>query len=254
MLREAGRRAALVAGELSKRTTLARQPQPDGVTGPPVRLMLSEIAEFVRRSNKAVHGELALHPQPVMLLPGFAAHPSRMKRMGDSLERAGHEVFDWGLGFNMGPTAENFSYLMRRVRKIAREHDQPVALVGWSLGGLFAREIARRQPEAVGRVITMGTPFSHDPRANNVWRAYQFLTGHPVDSPPIDCDDFSIKPPVTTIALWSARDGVIHPRAACGRKGERDRAVPVRCTHLGFSGDPRVITEVIRQLDWIPGD
>ena len=131
---------------------------------------------------------------------------------------------------------------------MSREYGAPMALIGWSLGGLFAREIARRQPEQISRVITMGTPFSGDPRANNAWRAYQAITGHPVDQPPIECE-LAVKPPVPTIALWSPRDGVIQPRSAAGWPGERDRAVALRCTHLGFPRRPEAIAEVLRQLD-----
>jgi pimeloyl-ACP methyl ester carboxylesterase len=125
-----------------------------------------------------------------------------------------------------------------------------VALIGWSLGGLYAREIARRQPETVSKVITMGTPFSGDRRANNAWRAYQLITGHPVDQPPEECDFLAAKPPVPTIALWSPRDGLIAPRSAAGWPGERDRAVAMRCNHLDFASDPATILEVLRQLDW----
>lgn len=184
-----------------------------------------------------------------MLFPGFGAHPRRMKPMKSALEEAGHCVHEWGLGFNFGPSPGNFEFLMRRVGDLSLSHGEPVALVGWSLGGLFAREIARRQPEHVDSVITMGTPFSGNLRANNAWRAYQVITGHPVDAPPIEGCDFADKPPVPTIALWSPRDGVIHPRAACGWPGERDRAVSLRCTHLGFANSPSVIEEVLRQLD-----
>ncbi len=183
-----------------------------------------------------------------MLLPGFGAHPKRMKPMFAALEDAGHNVEEWGLGFNFGPTPENFRFLMRRVGSLARGYGAPVALVGWSLGGLFAREIACRQPEQVSRVITMGTPFSGDPRANNAWRAYQVITGHAVDQPPVE-RELTAKPPVPTIALWSPRDGVIHPRSAAGWPHERDRAVALRCTHLGFASRPEVIAEVLRQLD-----
>ena len=168
--------------------------------------------------------------------------------MHDALEQAGHLVDDWGLGFNLGPTPENFAYLLRRVERLAGIHGAPVALVGWSLGGLFAREIACRQPQRVSRVITMGTPFSGDPHANNAWRAYHFVTGRAVDDPPFELDQ-SPKPPVPTVALWSPRDGVIHPRCAAGWPHERDRAVALRCTHLGFAFDPSVIAEVLRQLD-----
>jgi pimeloyl-ACP methyl ester carboxylesterase len=244
------RGAALGASrEFARRAALARQPRPAGVSGPPLKLLLAEFGTLAGRTRPvAAREHVARHPQPVMLLPGFGSNPGRMRRMQQALEAAGHATQDWGMGFNFGPTPDNFVFLMRRVGALARLHGRPVALVGWSLGGLFAREIARRQPNSVSRVITMGTPFSGDRRANNAWRAYQIVTGHNVDEPPIECD-FSAKPPVPTIALWSPRDGVVTPRSACGWPGERDRAVALRCNHLGFAADPVAIAEVLRQLD-----
>jgi pimeloyl-ACP methyl ester carboxylesterase len=244
------RDAALEARrELVRRTALARQPRPVGVNGPSLKLLLGELGALAGRGRPAmVEQYVARRPQPVMLLPGFAANPGRMRQMQQAITAAGHVAQDWGLGFNLGPTPDNFVFLMRRVGAFARAQGEPVALVGWSLGGLFAREIARRQPGAVSRVITMGTPFSGDRRANNAWRAYQLITGHAVDAPPIEVD-FAAKPPVPTIALWSPRDGVVAPRSACGWPGERDRAVAMRCNHIGFASDPKVIAEVLRQLD-----
>ncbi len=246
--REANQRTQVARDELARRTALARQPQPQGISAPPLRLLLGELGILGRRRQGSLAGHTASAPQPVMLLPGFGAHPVRMRRMQRALDAAGHSAHEWGLGFNLGPTPANFAFLLGRVSSLAREHGEPVALVGWSLGGLFAREIARRQPEAVRKVITLGTPFSGDPHANNAWRAYQFVTGHPVDAPPIECD-FAAKPPVPTIALWSPKDGVIAPRAACGWPHERDRAVAMRCNHLAFASDSATIMEVLRQLD-----
>lgn len=248
----APRQIDMMRSAIARRAALAREPHPEGVRKPSLRLFLAELASLGRGlgrgKKKPIAVEKALHPQPVMLLPGFGAHPNRMRPMADALAEAGHEVHEWGLGLNLGPNQQNFTFLMRRVGTLARQHKRPIALVGWSLGGLFAREIARREPDCVSKVITMGTPFSGDPRANNAWRAYQMVTGHSVNAPPIDCD-FTAKPSVPTIALWSPRDGVIHPRSACGWPGERDRAVAIRCSHLGFASDPRVVAEVLRQLD-----
>jgi pimeloyl-ACP methyl ester carboxylesterase len=235
--------------EIVRRTALAREPRPQGVSSPSLRLLLGELGALAGRVRPGAvsSGYQAERPLPVMLLPGFGAHPGRMRRMEEALAASGHAAHDWGLGFNLGPTEANFVFLMRRVGALARAHKQPVALVGWSLGGLFAREIAHRQPGAVARVITLGTPFSGDRRANNAWRAYQLITGHTVDAPPIVCEPS--KPPVPTIALWSPRDGVVAPRSAAGWPGERDRAIAMRCNHLGFANDPSVIAEVLRQLD-----
>lgn len=248
--RGAVERTGQTRGELARRTALARQPSPQGVTGPPLRLLLAELRVVLPSRTKIEEPTTAAHPRPVMLLPGFGAHPLRMRRMLRRLELAGHRPCDWGLGFNLGPTPQNFAYLLGRVTSLAREEGEPVVLVGWSLGGLFARELAKQRPDCVAGVITMGTPFSGDRRANNAWRAYQFITGHPVDEPPIEAD-FSAKPPVPTVALWSPRDGIVSPRASCGRRGERDRAVALRCSHLGFASDPACIAEVLRQVDLI---
>ena len=245
--RQAGSHTGAARAEVVRRAALARQTSPEGVKGPSLRLLLGEIGALSRRKLPAAPA-VATRPQPVMLLPGFGAHPMRMRKMQRALEDAGHSAVDWGLGFNLGPTPENFAFLISRVASIARVSGAPVVLVGWSLGGLFAREIAKRRPEAVAKVITMGSPFSGDRRANNAWRAYQMVTGHTVDAPPVEAD-FAIKPTVPTIALWSPRDGIVSPRSASGWPGERDRAVALRCNHLGFASDPAAIAAVLYQID-----
>ena len=244
--------AASTGEGLLRRVALARQPHPDGVKTPPLALFLSELGMLAGgrvRLPRLTEVPAALRPQPVMLLPGFGAHPLRMRHMAVALEQAGHVVHPWGLGLNLGPTPENFAFLVARVARIAGASGRPIALVGWSLGGLFAREIAKLAPDAVAQVVTMGTPFSGDPRANNAWRAYQVITGLSVDSPPVGSGNLAAKPPVPTTALWSPRDGVIAPRCASGWPGERDRAVALRCSHLGFATSPEAIRAVLAELD-----
>ena len=244
----------LVAGArdgLRQRVALAREPAPDEAGGPSLRRLLGEAAvlgEPFRRLVRRHPPVQAARPRTVMLLPGFATHPVRMRYLARRLESAGHRVKRWGLGFNWGPTADNFAALERRLTDLAERHREPVVLVGWSLGGLFAREIAKRRPSEVAKVVTMGSPFSYSQRANNVWRAYQFINGHRVDDPPVAVE-LSVKPPVETVALWSPRDGIVHPRAARGVAGERDREVALRCTHMGFAYDPQAIAAVLRELD-----
>lgn len=236
---------------LGQRIAIAREPCPEDVAGPPVRRMLGELdmlAEPFRRAVRRHEAIAAAHPRTVMLLPGFATHPVRMRYMARRLEAAGHRVKRWGMGFNWGVRADTIERLGERLDAIAERHGEPVVLVGWSLGGLFARELAKRRPEHVAKVVTMGSPFSWSPRANNVWRAYHLVTGHRVEEPPIEVD-LATKPPVETVALWSPRDGIVHPRAARGGPGERDRAVALRCTHMGFAYDPQCIAAVLRELD-----
>jgi len=244
---------AYAASEFARRMALARQPCPQEFEAGKPRLarFLGEaevLLEPIRRPRRKLVIPATDNPQMVMMLPGFATHPVRMRYLARQLEAAGHRTKRWGLGFNWGPDEQNFAALEARLADLHARHGRPVVLLGWSLGGLYARELAKRQPHAVAKVITMGSPFSGSPRANNVWRAYQFITGHAVDAPPIEAD-LATKPPVETVALWSANDGVIAPRCAAGRAGERDRAIALRCTHIGFTYDPGVIATLLAELD-----
>lgn len=249
--RQVTARFTVLRDEIVRRQALAFEPRPDGPRGPALARLLGELRTPVEHWQAVRRPRVATQSQgpsrPVMLLPGFGTHPVRMKPLGRVLQDAGHRVSDWGLGFNFGPSEERFERLCERVCAMARKEAEPLVLVGWSLGGIFAREVARLHPEAVRLVITMGTPFSGDRRANNAWRAYQLIAGHSVDAPPIG-REMSVKPPVPTVALWSARDGIVSPRSACGRKDERDLAVPMRCTHLGFAAHPDVAAMVNRLI------
>ncbi|MET0180469.1 MAG: alpha/beta hydrolase [Novosphingobium sp.] len=186
-----------------------------------------------------------------MLLPGFATRPWRMRALHQGLEAAGHRVFDWGLGRNMGASATLLERLGDRIAAIAAQEGESLILVGWSLGGLYAREAAKLHPDSVALVVTLGSPFSGDLHANRAWRAYHGITGQDVAVPPV-VGRLAAKPPVRTVALWSPRDGIVHRRAARGRAGERDAAVALRCTHLGFPGHPAVLAEVLRQIEAEP--
>src|SRR3546814_16081743 len=103
--------------------------------------------------------------------------------------------------------------MMERTALLAARHG-PVTVIGWSLGGLYAREIAKRLPQAVEQVITLGSPFSGDLRANRAWRLYERVAGHRIDTPPIEVR-LHEKPPQRTVALWS--------RLEIGRASCRER-------------------------------
>ena len=218
---------------------------------PKLRLLLGELAHvgepFRRRLRPPISIAKAAHPRIVMLLPGFASNAEKMRVMAEALERAGHKAKRWGLGWNLGPSEENFAALAQRLVEIHERYGQPVYLVGWSLGGIFGRELAKLHPECVAKVVTMGSPFSQSPYANNVWRAYQLVTGHSVAAPPVRAV-LHEKPPVETVALWSPRDGVVAARSARGAPGERDRERALRCTHMGFCDSPEAILAVLDEL------
>jgi pimeloyl-ACP methyl ester carboxylesterase len=148
------------------------------------------------------------------------------------------------MGWNLGVRADTIERLGRRLDRISG--DKPILLVGWSLGGLFARELGRAFPDRVRAVVTLGSPFSGDPHQNNVWRLYEWVARHKVDDPPIPRN--TDKPPVPHLALWSRRDGLIAPRAARGLEHERDKAVELDCNHMAFGVSPRAARDVMREI------
>lgn len=225
---------------------------PSDFTAPPFSLLLGEarvVGDWARgaRHNRSIAKAHQGDGHPVMILPGFMVAEVRMELLRHTLDCAGYRAFGWGLGRNLGVTADMLDRLDAQLDKIERDSDGPVTLLGWSLGGLIAREYAKRAPHRVARVITMGSPFSGDPRANNAWRVYEWVTKHPVDAPPIETH-LAEKPPVPTYALWSRRDGIVSPASACGRPGESDEAIEVDCGHLAFACAPEVVEAVLNIL------
>ena len=186
---------------------------------------------------------------PALVIPGFIASDRTTMELRRALAEAGFRVHPWRQGWNLGATADIIDKLRHSLDLVA--DDRPVLLVGWSLGGVFARELARAIPERVRAVATLGSPFSGDPRLNNVWRLYERIAGHPVDEPPIP--RIFDKPPVPTLAIWSRRDGIVAAEAARGKKEERDKAVEVDSGHMAFGVSRRAtraaVREIVRFLD-----
>ncbi|MEM1052649.1 MAG: alpha/beta fold hydrolase [Pseudomonadota bacterium] len=248
----ASSKAALNETELARRIQLASGDYAEEEKGKPSLFKLMAEADLLiepaRRLMRKFDVPLARHPQTVILFPGFGHGPSRMRYMAERLEEAGHTVKDWGQGRNWGVAEETLEALEARLAQVCKDSGGPVALVGWSLGGLYARELAKLHPDLITKVITMGSPFSGSRRNNNIWRLYSVVTGESVDEPGIETDT-AVKPEVPTVALWSPNDGAIGPRSAAGKAGERDRAIALRCTHSGFTYDPRAICAVLKELD-----
>lgn len=181
----------------------------------------------------------------VMVVPGFVANDRTTLGLQRALAAAGYRVAGWGLGLNKGVRPDTLARLAARVETFGK--GEKVILVGWSLGGVFARELAKVRPDLVEKVVTMGSPFSGDMRANNVWRLYEWIAGHPVDKPPIEAD-LPLKPPVPTLALWSRKDGIVSVRSARGLPQESDRQVELDCSHMGFGVSGRAYPKIIAAI------
>lgn len=198
----------------------------------------SRVREIVWHIPRYLSGLGPLGPRgpeggpPVLVLPGFLASDRTTMDLRRAFALAGWRVYPWGLGMNFGAKSDTLKLLGQRLDAIY--DGRPVLLVGWSLGGMFARELARKHPGKVRAVVTLGSPFSGDLKTNtNVRELYEKVAGHDVDHPPFPRS--SAKPPVPTLALWSRKDGIVAPRAARGLKHEVDKSVEIDTHHMGFA-------------------
>ncbi len=222
-------------------------PEWTGDDAPPTGLHLPELAWNMARLVGAFRKRGPRGPAdgpPVLVIPGFLCSDQTTFTLRRALARAGYRVHGWKLGWNLGAKADTLDRLRGRVESLG--HERPLLIVGWSLGGLYAREFARYYPDRVRAVVTLGTPFSGDPRQNTVWPLYERVAKHKVDEPPIP--RITDKPPVPHLALWSRRDGLIAPRSARGLDHERDKEVELSCHHMAFGVSKKAARDVVREI------
>lgn len=185
----------------------------------------------------------------VLLLPGLVNGDRSMVIMARVLRRLGYRVETWGLGRNFGQrtVGRDAERLLARVRSYAASMGAPVTLVGVSLGGILARLAAHRLGTGVVReAITIASPYAAGPRATNVWRAYQLLSGERIDDPALAARQAEIAAPlpVPATAIWSASDGLVNGRA-CFVAGELGlKVIEVPGGHIGAHWRAGVIRAV----------
>jgi pimeloyl-ACP methyl ester carboxylesterase len=169
----------------------------------------------------------------IVVFPGLAASDITTVPLRTFLDTQGFDAHGWKLRFNFGPRKGVLDASVERVRKFRRASGRKVSLVGWSLGGVFAREIAKLIPEDVRCVVTLGSPFTGHPRANNVWRFYQLVSGHRLE------DDRAMEhvrrpPPVPTTSIFSRTDGIVSWPCCLQPAGELAESIELQASHMGL--------------------
>jgi pimeloyl-ACP methyl ester carboxylesterase len=186
---------------------------------------------------------------PVLVLPGLLADDVSTRTLRAVLRRLGYDAHGWGLGRNIGPTAACVSGTQDLLARLTDKHQRPVSPIGWSLGGIFARDLARRSPEAVRQVITLGSPFrlarNSQSRASKVFNRYSHLhVEH--RTLPLESENTPLTMPATSI--YSHYDGIVHWQTCLDTPGERCENIAVMASHLGLGHHPACIWAVTDRL------
>tara|TARA_R110002110_G_scaffold66978_1_gene182975 strand:+ start:62150 stop:62953 length:804 start_codon:yes stop_codon:yes gene_type:complete len=185
---------------------------------------------------------------PVMVLPGFMGgdgYNRTFRRFLDSLDYA---VYGWGQGRNLGPRDGVLEALEERIDFLNQKYQGTVSLVGHSLGGIFARELARAFPDRIRQVISLGSPFGQG-RMTASLPARLFSALNPPEELPIEQAILHEAPPVPTTAIYSKGDGIVNWQTTLQHDGhEQSQSIQVRGSHCGMTLNPAIWFLVAERL------
>jgi pimeloyl-ACP methyl ester carboxylesterase len=186
---------------------------------------------------------------PVLVVPGLVTGDATTFVLRTFLGRLGYRTYGWGLGRNIGPTAKAVHGLRARLDCIYARHAQPVSVIGWSLGGIYARQLARRSPDAVRQVITLGSPIRLERhRQSNARHLFRHYADRHIERWTLPLEDGCGPLPVPATSVYSRLDGVVAWRACLDQPSPRAENVEVRASHLGFGHHPAVLWLVADRL------
>ncbi len=189
---------------------------------------------------------------PVVIFPGLGADQKSIATLRAHCCGLGYDAFDWGQGFNTGPQGDLDDWLLAlkaRIVDLLAGHSQPATLIGWSLGGLYAREIAKLMAPRVRQVITMGTPFSADADHTNVGWLFRLLSGTSSAITPALSRRLRTPPPMRTTSIYSRSDGVVAWQTCQHRRRSRlVQDIEVGGSHIGMGWNRDVLAAIADRL------
>jgi hypothetical protein len=232
----------------------AGPPKPGLLLTEPVRALVDLTALLVAAPGLATAPRGDGHG--VLVLPGLLASDASTLPLRSYLGWLGYDVRGWDLGRNRGPTEEVLAGLPRALLAHARRTGRPVSLIGWSLGGIYARELARRHHQHIRQVITLGSPFAmRDPnRQSRVSGPYRRLSHLHADGPRLPTPEQRARPiGVPSTSVYSRLDGIVSWPACVEPETGRHQNVEVRCSHIGFGVDLATLWLIADRLAVPPG-
>jgi pimeloyl-ACP methyl ester carboxylesterase len=186
---------------------------------------------------------------PVLTLPGFLASDLSMAPMRRYLREIGYDTYAWKMGRNIGGLAKMRAALGDRLAEIHAATGRKVSIVGWSLGGVYARDLAQQAPHMVRYVVTLGSPFANDVRATNATRLYEALSGEAVEENSELRNAIAGDLPVPTTSIYSRSDGIVNWQTCLLRPSDTAENIEIHlASHIGLGVNAAALWAVADRL------
>lgn len=187
---------------------------------------------------------------PVLILPGFMSSDTSTIPLRSFIHKLDYKVYGWGEGRNYAQS-DYIELLTKKLENIYLKHKEPITLIGWSLGGIYARQLAKHNPCIIRQIIVMGSPFKGVYTANNAVWMYDLLKKSKIIGDDIDDEllkDFPFPAPVPTTAIYTKEDGVVPWQLCLEDEDEWHQNIQVRGSHLGLGVNPLVLQIIADRL------
>ena len=185
---------------------------------------------------------------PVLVLPGLMADDASTRALRSFLNSHGYKAHGWKQGRNMGLRGDLERDMLARIDELYERYGQrKVSLVGWSLGGLYARQLAKVAPDKVRCMISLGSPFAGSPKSTNAWRAYEIVSGSKVEDQDL-LDTLADTPPVPSTSIFSRTDGICAWQACLNEDGPASENIEVIGSHCGLGHHPAAVYAIADRL------
>lgn len=199
---------------------------------------------------------------PVIVLPGFVASDISTRPLRGVLKDLGYPAYGWGLGRNLKFTEEREAEMHALLDRVHADHGRKATIIGWSLGGVFARELAKVSPEKVRSVISLGSPITAHRNYSNARGLYDAINGPPEERRAAQLAQLGVAPPVPTTSIFTKTDGIVSWRGSLQRREDGHdliENIEVPASHIGLGVNPIVMYAIADRLaqredDWKPFD
>ncbi len=232
----------------------SESPPPGRLRPPGLGLLLAEMRGIFEFNTSLLLSPLLMRApkgdgHPVLTLPGFLASDLSMAPMRRYLKELGYDAYAWKMGRNIGGVSRMRAALRDRLAEIHASTGRKVSIVGWSLGGVYARDLALQAPDQVRCVVTLGSPFANDVRATNATRLYEAMSGEAV------ADDSELRKaiagdlPVPATSIYSRSDGIVNWRTCLLRPSDTAENIEVHlASHSGLGVNAAALWAVADRL------